>query len=130
MTGMTTMLDNPVHLIFCIIIYQYWIGRRHYPWYLFNNAKLRMGCTFIANGNCSLAALCPIICSTLNGPTYYDQSFPGLAFRFRCIMNNSTFSPDPMLYFLLALSTCSLSASANLISHLWISVHILCKSDR
>ena len=39
-------------------------------WYLFSNATLSMGFTFIAGGSSNLAVLHQIICSTLNDPMY------------------------------------------------------------
>ena len=47
---------------------------------LFSYTILNGGHTFIACGSSSLATLHPIICSTLNDPIYWGQSFPGLTF--------------------------------------------------
>ena len=76
-------------------------GKRRWPWYLFSNAMLNMGCTLIPGGNSNLAALHPTICNTLNGPTYWGHSFPGLSFSFKCFVDNSTLSPELMFDFLL-----------------------------
>ena len=77
-----------------------------------------------------LAALCPIICSTLNGPMYWGLSFPGLSFSFRCFMNNSMLSPGPMLDFLCTLLAQCLLVSAYFVSHSWTLVYIFYKPNR
>ena len=105
-------------------------GKRRWLWYLFSNATLNTGCTFIPCGSSSLAALHPTICNTLNGPTYWGQSFPGLSFNFRCFVDSSTLSSGPMSVFLWTLSACCLFASAYFVSCPWTSVHILHKLDK
>ena len=105
-------------------------GKRLWQWYLLSNATLNTGCTFIPGGSSNLAALRPIIYSTLNGPTYYRQSSMGLSFSFRCFMDSSTLSPGLMLDFLCTVSARCLLASAYFVNHLWVSVYILCKMDR
>ena len=67
---MPTMLEYFFYLVFCIVIYQYWVWQEMLAMVSFNNATLNTGCTFIPGGSSNLAALHPIICSTLNGPTY------------------------------------------------------------
>ena len=103
--------------------------RRNYLWYLFNNAMFNMGCTFIASGSSNLAVLHLIICSTLNGPTYHGQSFPGLSFGFRRFVdnknNNSTLPHGSTLDFLLTLLACCLMTPFYFVSCLWTSVHYL-----
>ena len=128
--GIPTMLDDLFHLIFCTIITIVGFGRRHYPWYLFSNATLNTKCTFITGGSSNLAALCPIICSTLNSPMYYGQSFPGLAFSFKCFIDNSILSPGPISDFFLTLSARCLSTFACFVSSSWTSIHNLYNFNR
>ena len=85
-------------------------GIRHWPWYLLSNAMLNIGCTFIPGGSSNMAALHPIICSTLNGPIYLGKTFTGLSYSFRCFIDNSMLSPGPKMFFftLCLLTACHL----------------------
>ena len=104
-------------------------SRGHCPWYIFSNATLNMGFTFITSGSSNLAALYPIICSSSNSTTYYGRSFIHLAFSFRYFVHNSILSPSSMSNFLLALLDHCLLVFAYFVSNSWTSIYILCNSD-
>ena len=123
MQGITTMLEDFFYLILCIVLYQYRIWYQALAWYLLNNAILNAGCTFIPGGSSNLAALHLIIHSTLNGPTYQGQSFPGLSFSFRCFIDSSMLSFGIRLDFHYNLSAHCLSTYAYFVSCSWTSVY-------
>ena len=113
---MPMMLEYLFYFVLCIASTNIRFGKRHWLWYLFSNATLNMGCTFIPGGNSNLAALRPTICNTLNGPMYWGCSLPCLSFSFKCFVDNRMLSPRLMLDYLRILSACCLLASTYFIS--------------
>ena len=67
---MPIMLENLLYLILSSSSTNTRFAIRCKLWYLFSNAMLNTGYTFIASGSSNLSALHQIIRSTLNGAMY------------------------------------------------------------